>query len=106
MGFAREVTEGHFKKSAKHNGLKIRMSQVTRMGKVILAGARSSRQSANELMKLHLGKRPPERRIDNQGEDRLMKEMVGQTLYTSHVIVLLGTDVSLLQPPRGTECCQ
>lgn len=57
MGFAREVTEGHFKKSAKHNGLKIRMSQVTRMGKVILAGARSSRQSANELMKLHLGKR-------------------------------------------------
>ena len=59
-----------------------------------------------DILGLFVGDQGPERRIDNQGEDRLMKEMVGQTLYTSHVIVLLGTDVSLLQPPRGTECCQ
>lgn len=34
VGFGREASEGHFKKSAKHKGLKIRMSQVTRMGKL------------------------------------------------------------------------
>ena len=55
MGFGREASEGHFKKSAKHKGLKIRMSQVTRMGKVILAGAKSSRQS-EKLKMLDLGK--------------------------------------------------
>lgn len=32
--FGREASEGHFKKSAKHKELKIRMSQVTRMGKL------------------------------------------------------------------------
>lgn len=42
------------------------------------------------MLGLFVGDQGPEKRIDKPGEDRLMKEKVGQTPYTSHVTVLLG----------------
>lgn len=42
------------------------------------------------MLGLFVRDQDPEKRIDNPGEDRLMKEKVGQTPYTSHVVVLLG----------------